>query len=111
MQARRMPPPSRCSAPRADRLWCSAMSALEAVLAPRLVGAEGLDEAALALRDEDDLAVAAAEGEVGRLLGLQNDLALDRAVRLHQRDRTLTDARHIEAAGYVGAQPVNRVGL
>src|SRR3954469_19103334 len=88
-----------------------AAPALEAVLAALLVGAEGLDEAALTLGDEDRLAVAAAEGKIGRLLGSQRDLPLHRAIGLHQRDRALEDARDIEAAGHVGAQAVDSVGL
>ena len=88
-----------------------AAPALEAVLAALLVGAEGLDEAALTLGDEDGLAVATAEGEVGRLLALQGDLALNRTVGLHQRNRALENARDIEAAGDVGAQAVDGVGL
>ena len=49
------------------------------------VGSEGFDEAALALRQKDGLAVGAAEGEVGRLLGLELDLALDVPVRCRGR--------------------------
>src|SRR5262245_56898554 len=86
---------------------CSAAPVLETVLAALLVGAEGFDEAALALGHEDGLAVAAAEGEVGRLLALQRDLVLDRAIGLHQDDRALEDARDIEAAGDVSAQTVD----
>src|SRR3954449_12905555 len=98
MQARRMPPLSHRPAPQADRSRSSAAPALKAVLAALLVGAEGLDEAALTLSDEDRLAVVASEGEVGRLLGSQRDLPLHRAIGLHQRDRALEDARNIQAA-------------
>src|SRR5215467_12891952 len=89
----------------------SATPALEAMLATLLVGAEGLDEAALPLRDEHGLAVTAAEGKIGRLPALQGDLALDRAIGLHQRDRPLEDARDIETTGHVGAQTVDGIGL
>src|SRR4029078_9715778 len=88
-----------------------AAPALEAVLAALLGGAEGLDEAALTLGDEDGLAVAAAEGEIGRLLALQRNLPLDSTIGLHQRDGALEDARDIETAGDVGAQAVDGVGL
>ena len=84
---------------------------LQAMLSAFHVGAERFDEAALPLGDEHGLAVAAAEGEVGRLLGLERDLANNAAVRRQNGDAALENAGDEQTAAGVGAQAVDGVGF